>query len=116
MKVPIARLIIAFILAFFLHATQVFSFSASDINDLIHKYELEKSNIAIKVVTLPANKTVYERNSDTPVVIASNTKLFSTATALCKLGPDFRFTTSISYDGVITGNALQGNLAVWSNG
>ena len=107
---------VTLILAFFLSATQVFSFSTSDINDLIRKYELEKSTIAIKVITLPSNKTIYEKNADAPMIIASNTKLFSTAAALCKLGPDFKFTTSISYDGVITGNSLQGNLVVWSNG
>ena len=109
---------------------------SSDIDALISKYTLEKATIAIKVITLsargetspfptplvrdgagaPDNKTVYERNADAPMVIASNTKLFSTAAALCKLGPDFKFTTSISYDGVITGNTLQGKLVVWSNG
>lgn len=50
------------------------------------------------------------------MVIASNAKLFSTAAALCELGPDFRFSTTLSYDGVISGNSLQGNLVVWSNG
>jgi len=89
---------------------------SSDIDALISKYKLEKSTIAIKVMTLPADKTVYERNADAQMVIASNTKLFSTAAALCKLGPDFKFTTSISYDGVISGNSLQGNLVVFSNG
>ncbi|MBI5778232.1 MAG: D-alanyl-D-alanine carboxypeptidase/D-alanyl-D-alanine-endopeptidase [Planctomycetes bacterium] len=116
MKVPIARLIIAFSLAFFFPATQAFPFSQSDIDNLIRKYELEKSNIAIKVVTLPTNKTVYERNADVQMVIASNTKLFSTAAALCQLGPDFKFTTSISYDGTIISNTLQGHLVVFSNG
>jgi len=89
---------------------------SNGVDTLIRKYELEKSNIAIKVITLPANKTIYERNSDAPMVIASNTKLFSTATALCKLGPDFKFTTSISYDGAVISNTLEGNLVVWSNG
>ena len=107
---------VTLILAFFLSATPAFSFSPSDITDLIRKYNLEKSNIAIKVITLPTNKTVYEKNADASMVIASNTKLFSTTAALCKLGPDFKFTTSISYDGVITNSALQGNLVVWSNG
>ena len=89
---------------------------SNGVDTLIRKYELEKSNIAIKVITLPSNKTVYERNADAQMVIASNTKLFSTAAALCKLGPDFKFTTSISYDGAVVSNTLQGNLAVWSNG
>lgn len=107
---------VTLILAFFLSATQASSLSTLDVNDLIRKYELEKSDISIKVISLPANKTIYERNADNQMVIASNIKLFTTAAALCKLGPDFKFTTTISYDGIITGTSLLGNLVVWSNG
>ena len=122
---------ITLLLAFFITTGYVLQAQpdslSSGISALISKYKLEKSTIAIKIITLsakgetspsgaPGNKTVYERNSDTRMVIASNTKLFSTAAALCKLGPDFQFTSSISYDGVITNSALNGNLVVWSNG
>ncbi|MEW6026114.1 MAG: D-alanyl-D-alanine carboxypeptidase/D-alanyl-D-alanine-endopeptidase [Planctomycetota bacterium] len=117
---------VALILAFFICAGSFFLAHTAPnkstnnlparIDTLISKYGLEKSDIAVKVITLPGDKTVYERNADTSMVIASNTKLFSSSCALCKLGPDFKFTTSLSYDGVITGNSLQGNLVVWSNG
>jgi serine-type D-Ala-D-Ala carboxypeptidase/endopeptidase (penicillin-binding protein 4) len=86
------------------------------INELLQKYSMEKSHVALKIISLNNNRTIYERNTDDLMVIASNVKLFSTATALCKLGPDFKFTTAIYYDGTINNNSLDGNLIVTSNG
>jgi len=88
----------------------------SHIDSLVQKYNADKIHLALKVVALPENQVMYSRNQDDPMIIASNTKLFSTAAALCKLTPDFKFTTSLSYDGNITNNVLNGNLVVRSNG
>jgi serine-type D-Ala-D-Ala carboxypeptidase/endopeptidase (penicillin-binding protein 4) len=52
----------------------------------------------IQVVDLGSGKTVYEQNADRFFVPASNTKLFTTALALMRLGPDFRFQTRILAD------------------
>ncbi len=48
-----------------------------------------------KAVDLESGETLYERNADHFFVPASNTKLFSTALALVKLGPDHRFQTVV---------------------
>ena len=45
----------------------------------------------IQVVDLATGKTLYELNRDHFFVPASNTKLFTTALALTRLGPDFTF-------------------------
>ncbi len=64
----------------------------------------------ILVVNLANGSVVYSKNADHFFVPASNTKLFSTALALTRLGPDYRFHTTVVADsapdaeGVIHGN------------
>ncbi len=50
----------------------------------------------VHVVNLRTGKTVYESNQDRLFVPASTAKLFSTALALERLGPGFRYFTSIT--------------------
>ena len=49
----------------------------------------------IQVVDLATGKVVYELNPDHYFVPASNTKLFTTAMALSRLGPGYTFTTRV---------------------
>src|SRR5882724_3233764 len=59
-----------------------------------------------------SGEILYEQNADKYFVPASNMKLFSTALALAKLGPDFRFHTTletrgaISSEGVLSGDVV----------
>jgi D-alanyl-D-alanine carboxypeptidase/D-alanyl-D-alanine-endopeptidase (penicillin-binding protein 4) len=53
----------------------------------------------IQIVDLGSGKTLYERNSDHFFIPASNTKLFTTAMALARLGADFTFQTRVLADG-----------------
>ncbi len=53
----------------------------------------------IQVVDASTGKTLYELNADHFFVPASNTKLFTTALALTRLGPDFAFQTRVLADG-----------------
>ena len=50
------------------------------------------------MVDLASGKTLYESNPDHFFVPASNTKLFTTALALERLGPDFTFQTRVLAD------------------
>src|SRR5687768_3925158 len=50
----------------------------------------------IQVVDLRTGATVYAKNEHHHFVPASNTKLFSTALALMRLGPEYRFKTTIT--------------------
>jgi D-alanyl-D-alanine carboxypeptidase/D-alanyl-D-alanine-endopeptidase (penicillin-binding protein 4) len=52
----------------------------------------------IQVVDLASGKMLYELNPDHYFVPASNTKLFTTALALMRLGPDFTFQTRMLSD------------------
>ncbi len=51
--------------------------------------------LGISVIQLSTGKTLYQRNQDRLFLPASNMKLFTTALALQRLGPNFRFTTSL---------------------
>jgi len=52
----------------------------------------------IQAVDLETGKTIYQWNADHFFVPASNTKLFTTAMALTRLGPDFTFQTRVLAD------------------
>lgn len=51
--------------------------------------------VGIGVVQIATGRTLYSLNTDKLFVPASNTKLFSTALALTRLGPDYRFVTRV---------------------
>ena len=55
--------------------------------------------------------TYYERNPDTGLAPASNTKLFTTAAAFGLLGINYTFETRVYYDGTLTNGAVSGNLS-----
>ncbi len=52
----------------------------------------------IQIVDLKNGRTLFERNPDHFFIPASNTKLFTTAMALTRLGPDFTFQTRVLAD------------------
>ncbi len=52
----------------------------------------------ICVVDLDDGRVIFDRNGNRPFVPASNVKLFTTALALLRLGPDYRFQTRILAD------------------
>jgi len=53
----------------------------------------------VQVVDLKTGRTLYQLNPNHFFVPASNTKLFSIALALARLGPDYTFTTRVMADG-----------------
>lgn len=71
-----------------------------------------KGEWGLLIVDAESGDTFYEQNADKYFVPASNMKLFTTALALAKLGPEFRFHTtletrgSISSEGVLTGDVV----------
>ena len=56
------------------------------------------SHWGIRIVTLEGNRVLFERNPDRLFLPASNAKLFATALALTRLGPDYRFQTRVLAD------------------
>ncbi|MBI2682348.1 MAG: D-alanyl-D-alanine carboxypeptidase/D-alanyl-D-alanine-endopeptidase [Acidobacteriales bacterium] len=71
----------------------------------------------IQVVSLDTGKTLFELDPDKLFTPASNTKLFTTATALATLGPDFRFQTTLESSGAMDSSGrLQGDLLLVGRG
>ena len=59
---------------------------------------------------------VYEYNGNKGLSTASTQKIFTAAAALETLGKDFRYTTTLQYNGTVSGSTLNGDLYLTSNG
>ncbi|HYO14156.1 MAG TPA: D-alanyl-D-alanine carboxypeptidase, partial [Thermoanaerobaculia bacterium] len=72
----------------------------------------ETSKLGVHIVELDTGETAYAYSPDEPLVIASNTKLFTTAAALDALGPGYFFETRLLLRGELQAGVLQGDLGV----
>lgn len=71
----------------------------------------------VLVVSLSRGDTLYSRNADTRLLPASTMKLFTTALAFDRLGPEHQFTTDVLRDGNVgTDGTLVGNLVLRGGG
>ncbi|MGI5865074.1 MAG: D-alanyl-D-alanine carboxypeptidase/D-alanyl-D-alanine endopeptidase, partial [Myxococcales bacterium] len=68
------------------------------IDGIIEQTVLSQSRVGLQVVSLDDGSVVYARNADELLNPASNVKLFTTAAALARLGPEFRFDTEFLVD------------------
>ncbi|MEJ2152533.1 MAG: D-alanyl-D-alanine carboxypeptidase/D-alanyl-D-alanine-endopeptidase [Gemmatimonadota bacterium] len=69
--------------------------------------------IGVAVYAADLGNPLYLHNADLPLTPASNMKLYTTAAALDRLGPDFQYTTSVYADGEIyPDGTLDGDLIV----
>jgi len=76
-----------------------------------------KGEWGLLVTDAESGEILYEQNADKYFVPASNMKLFSTALALAKLGPDFRFHTTLETRGTISNEGvLSGDVALVGRG
>ncbi|HIA33198.1 MAG TPA: D-alanyl-D-alanine carboxypeptidase/D-alanyl-D-alanine-endopeptidase, partial [Nitrospinaceae bacterium] len=73
---------------------------------------LRKQNFGIKIHSLERDKTLYSIHSDRLFSPASNVKLLTTAMALKRLGPDYRFKTSLYATIPIDGKTLRGDISI----
>jgi D-alanyl-D-alanine carboxypeptidase/D-alanyl-D-alanine-endopeptidase (penicillin-binding protein 4) len=81
-------------------------------NALLECEPSSKGEWGLLIVDAQTGQILFESNADKYFVPASNMKLFSTALALAKLGPDYRFHTTLethgalSPEGVLSGDLL----------
>lgn len=76
-----------------------------------------KGEWGLLIVDAKTGQTLFEMDADKYFVPASNMKLFTTALALAKLGPDYRFHTTLETNGTLsTDGVLSGNLFLVGRG
>src|ERR1041385_5668520 len=69
------------------------------IDQILAQPDVARGFWGIEIVSLPKGKVLYARNEHKLFTPASNTKLFTTATALALIGPDYRFRTTVETTG-----------------
>jgi D-alanyl-D-alanine carboxypeptidase/D-alanyl-D-alanine-endopeptidase (penicillin-binding protein 4) len=68
------------------------------IDDILERSALSKARVGLQVTRLEDGRVVFAHNADDLLNPASNVKLFTTAAALVKLGPNYRFDTEFLVD------------------
>lgn len=68
------------------------------------------------VSDLETGKVVYAKNADELLNPASNVKVLTTAAALGKLGPNYRYSTDVLFTGPLEGGVLRGDLVLRGKG
>jgi serine-type D-Ala-D-Ala carboxypeptidase/endopeptidase (penicillin-binding protein 4) len=77
---------------------------------------VKNGTLAISVIDADNGNELYQSNSEKWLVPASSLKLLTTAAAMSVLGKDYRFETSVWYDGAIENGILNGNLYIKGTG
>jgi serine-type D-Ala-D-Ala carboxypeptidase/endopeptidase (penicillin-binding protein 4) len=67
----------------------------SKIRERLLAPEVRRGRVGVKIVSLKTGKVIFENDAEKYFIPASNMKNFTVAAALEKLGPDFRFVTSV---------------------
>lgn len=86
------------------------------VKQLLEAPYMKGATFSIVVKDLQDGKTVYSYDKDRAMSPASVLKTVATATALEVLGEQFRYPTTLEYDGVIKEGVLNGNLYIKGSG
>lgn len=78
--------------------------------------QLAHASVGFYVVNSKTGQVVFNRNGQTGLAPASTLKVLTSVSAFELLGKDYTYKTSLFYDGVITGNVLNGDLLVKASG
>lgn len=96
------------------------AFTQQSIEDALRQLQtdpsLKGSEWSVCAYDIKTGDTLVNWNADIALPGASITKLFSTATALAVLGPDYKATTKIYTDGPIQNGILSGNIWIIGGG
>ncbi len=88
-----------------------------EIDAILQKYKPKDTHVGISIFSISRDKNLYQSNPDESFVVASNMKLFTTATALIYLGAGFEYKTEIFYRGDISADGeLDGDIIIKGSG
>ena len=78
---------------------------------------VRRGRVGVKVVSLSSGKVVFEQDSEKYFMPASNMKNFTVAAAMEKLGPDFKFVTSVYANSLPdSSGTIKGDLRIYGRG
>jgi D-alanyl-D-alanine carboxypeptidase/D-alanyl-D-alanine-endopeptidase (penicillin-binding protein 4) len=87
------------------------------INEIVRKPELAAGFLAVKIASLETGRVLFEANADKLLRPASNMKIYTVATALDKLTPDYRFSTSVyALEKPDKNGTIKGDLIIYGRG
>lgn len=80
--------------------------------DIVPTQHLRQANISCIITDAETGQTIASYMPERCATPASITKLLTTATALELLGDDFRFATTVAYDGTFANGTIDGNVYI----
>src|SRR5688572_4278668 len=116
-KMTRSFLIVSFSLLCSLAHTQSIS---KNLQEVYRRFEadsqLRHAVISLYIIDAATGKVVFDKNSQVGMAPASTQKIITSATAFELLGKDYRFQTSLGYEGHLKGGTLDGNIYIQCSG
>ena len=110
-----------FIVIMYMLFVSISNYAQSDLQTLMdnhfEQYSYKHAALSVCVMDMETNKIVAAINPEISLIPASSLKLITTLSALDILGPEYTFTTKISYSGKIDPDGtLNGNIYIVGSG
>lgn len=86
------------------------------VNTRVSEAKRVAPELGVHIVDIESGESMYSYRHQERRIVASNTKLFTTAAALDRLGPGFFFETEVLWRGQVVDGVLQGDVAVIGGG
>jgi serine-type D-Ala-D-Ala carboxypeptidase/endopeptidase (penicillin-binding protein 4) len=83
-----------------------------DLMEIFSDQRFSNAQWGVSIGSLDRRELLFEKNSRKLFIPASNNKILTAATALLRLGPDYRFKTQVFADGPVEGGIMKGNLII----
>lgn len=101
----------------FARSSQTLEDLQSRIRQRLFDPAVRRGRVGVKIVSLSSGKVVFEQDSEKYFMPASNMKNFTVAAAMEKLGPDFKFVTSVYANALPDSNGtIKGDLRIYGRG
>ncbi len=88
----------------------------SEIDDILDDPNFSNAVLGVYIKSVKNGEVLYKSNQDKLFVPASAVKLFTTASALLYLGPNYKYETTIYASGEFKENEITGNLIIKGSG
>ena len=87
------------------------------IDEILDHEDLRYSQVALSIRNIETNEVVYQHNGDILLTPASSLKLITIFTSLSTFGEDFKYRTTLGYQGnILSDGTLEGDLIIVGSG